>query len=273
MSWAEMKIDDVTWACVDVETTGLEVEEGHRVCEVAAVRGTIAGPVEEFSALVNPGRPIDPQAAQVSGISDSAVADAPLFTDVAAEAHAFLSGAVLVAHNARFDAGFLEPEFARAGLALPTAPIVDTTIIAGAVLGLQRRSLGAVAGMLRLPDKPTHRALNDALTTRGVLMTGLKRLGERRITTLGEVMDALAPPDPPNLPLLGSPLGILRDALREGLDVRISYEGARGTTPRTVRPIRVETKGPNLVLDAYCRKRSAPRTFRLDRIASADIVT
>ena len=273
LPWPDLPIAEATWVCVDVETTGLEVGEGHRVCEVAAVKGAMEGAADELSSLVNPERPLDPGAARVSGLSDVALAGAPPFSGIAADVHAFLSNAVIVAHNAPFDVGFLEAEFARCGLRLPQAPILDTTVVAQAVLGLPMRNLAGVSRALGLASQPTHRALDDARATREVLLHGLRRLAGRGVATVGDVIESLLPAIPPNLPLADDPLPAIRAALMAGRDLRLTYLG--GTTPgeRLIRPIRLEERAGAFMLSAWCRDRQAPRTFRLDRIASAQLTS
>lgn len=269
VGWAERGIAEVPWVCVDVETTGLKVEEGHRVCEIAAVKAEMGGDVTEFTSLVNPGMSIPAEAAAVSGISDEAVADAPAFADIAAAAHGILSEAVIVAHNAPFDAGFLQTEFEIAGLGLPAAPIIDTTTVAQAVLGLPVRNLPGVARALGLETQPTHRALDDARATREVLVHGLRRLMRSGARTVGDVVEALLPPAPADASLLDDPVATVREALKNGADIRITYAGSGGASDRVVRPIRLEAYRRRLLLAAYCRERRAPRTFRLDRISCA----
>ena len=271
IDWPDLPIEEAVWVCADCETTGLEVGEGHRVCELAAVKGTVAGPVCEFSSLVNPERSLDPSAARVSGLSDAELARAPAFRDIAAEAHAFLHDAVIVAHNAPFDVGFLESEFARVGLRLPQAPIIDTTVIAQSVLGLPMRNLAGVSQALGLVFQPTHRALDDARATREVLLHGLRRLISEGARCVGDVVEALTPRMAPTLPLSDDPLPTVREALKRGADLRITYLGRSGQGDRTVRPIRLEEKG-GLLLAAFCRERLAPRVFRVDRIASAELL-
>jgi DNA polymerase-3 subunit epsilon len=269
LSWPDVSIAEAVWVCVDVETTGLEVGEGHRVCEVGAVKGRLEGAVEEFASLVDPRRPLDPGAARVSGLSEADLADAPLFREIATSALGFLSGGVLVAHNAPFDAGFLESELHREGLRLPQVPIVDTTVIAQTVLGLPVRNLAGVSQALGLASQPTHRGLGDARAAREVLLRGLRRLAEWGAATVGEVIDALLPAIPSGLPLADDPLPALRAALKTGCDLQITYLGRKSQGERLVRPIRLEEKAGAFLLEAWCRERQAPRTFRLDRIAMA----
>lgn len=267
--WPDLPIAEAMWVCVDVETTGLEVGEGHRICEVGVVKGRLEGAVDEYSSLVNPQRPLDPGAARVSGLSEAELAAAPPFGTIAAELHAFLQGAVLVAHNAPFDVGFLESEFGRAGLRLPQAPVVDTTVVAQRVLGLPVRNLAAVSQALGLASQPTHRALDDVRATREALRHGLRRLIDRGAVTVGDVTEALLPAIPPGLPLADDPLPALRAALKTGSDLRITYLGGTSPGERLIRPIRLEEKAGAFMLSAWCRERQAPRSFRLDRIASA----
>lgn len=272
MNWTELGIREAVWVSVDVETTGLEVASGHRVCEVAAVRGAIGEAPVELDTLINPGRAIPTDAVAVSGITDAHVAEAPPFAAVAPRILDVLSGAVIVAHNAPFDVGFLEVEFGLLGLKLPTAPVIDTTVVAQVVFRLPVRNLAAVAHALGTPHRPRHRAIDDARTTRDVLVAGIRKLAGQGVRTVGELVDALMPPGPFDIPLTGSPLPALRDALRNGGDVSLTYEGREGLSERTVRPIRLETRDRHLVLAAFCRTRQAPRTFRVDRIVRASVV-
>lgn len=103
------------FAVLDVETTGLEVGEGHRICEVAVVRmrgdGTV---VDEYSTLVNPGRPIHND--HFHHITAAQAANAPTFADIAGDLVAYLSDAVVVAHNLPFEEKFLEAEFKALGM-------------------------------------------------------------------------------------------------------------------------------------------------------------
>ena len=103
---------------IDCETTGLSPAQGHRMVSFAAIAlprpgtGTPSG----LHLAFNPERRCDPQAARVHGLSDAFLREQPTFATHAAAIREFLTGALLVAHNASFDAGFLEHELARAGL-------------------------------------------------------------------------------------------------------------------------------------------------------------
>src|SRR5688572_22660956 len=99
----EKALADVPVVVLDTETTGLYPGLGHRVVEIAAVRLENWQVVAEVNHFVQPGRSIDPQASQVSGIRDADLLQASSFTAIAGELTALLDGALVVAHNAQFD--------------------------------------------------------------------------------------------------------------------------------------------------------------------------
>ena len=111
-----MELHTLPYVVVDVETTGGQPSGGDRVTEVAAVHVDGAQVTLAFQSLVNPLRPIPWQITRLTGIDDAMVRAAPTFRDIAGEFAAHLVGRVFVAHNARFDYGFLRREFDRAGL-------------------------------------------------------------------------------------------------------------------------------------------------------------
>ena len=96
---------------LDTETTGLEVEQGHRVIEIGAVLLNDRKKSEEhFHSYLNPERLIDEEATKVHGISNQDLEDKPLFQEIAEEFLEFIQGSTLVIHNANFDVGFLNNE-------------------------------------------------------------------------------------------------------------------------------------------------------------------
>jgi len=110
-------------AFVDLETTGATAT-ADRITEVGIVAVDETG-VHEWSSLVNPGTRISEFIERLTGISNAMVATAPRFEDLAAEIAARLEGRLFIAHNARFDYGFLKNEFCRTGLRFQ-APLLCT---------------------------------------------------------------------------------------------------------------------------------------------------
>ena len=148
-------------ACVDVETTGGH-PAWHRITEIAIV-GMRAGGIEwEWSQLVNPGCRIPPSIQQLTGISDEMVADAPPFAAIADEVQSRLAGRRFVAHNARFDYGFVRTELRRLGRPF-AAPLACTVRLSRELYPEQpRHNLDAIIARHGLECASRHRALPDA---------------------------------------------------------------------------------------------------------------
>ena len=149
------------FAVVDVETTGL-YPSTDRVVEVAVVQ--LNGDAEvtaEFCTLINPRRDVGPT--RLHGITAADVTNAPIFAAAAATLWELLSGRVLVAHNARFDARFLDAEFTRCGTRLPPPPLMCTMQLASHYLrGLPARTLTACCDIAGIRLDQHHSALHDA---------------------------------------------------------------------------------------------------------------
>jgi hypothetical protein len=131
-----------TYIALDLETTGLDLEND-AIIEIGAVRFDEGGTVlETYETLVNPGRPLPPVVADLTGISEREVASAPPVYLIASQLQAFLGDAPLVGHNViGFDSVFL----ARAGI-ITSPDLYDTQYIASLLLpGLPEYSLGALA--------------------------------------------------------------------------------------------------------------------------------
>lgn len=150
------------FAAVDLETTGLFPEYHHRVVEIAIVRCFPDGKItREFSTLVNPERDIG--ATHIHGISASDVAHAPSFRDIAGDVYDLLADSVFIAHNARFDIGFLNAEFGRLGVALPPIPSVCTLSLASSsFLNATSRSLSSCCKACGINHSGAHTAIGDA---------------------------------------------------------------------------------------------------------------
>ena len=190
----DVELHTLPYVVVDVETTGGSPGGHDRVTEVAAV--SVEGDRTElaFHSLVNPGRPIPWQITRLTGIDDAMVRDAPTFHDIAGEFAAHLAGKVFVAHNARFDFGFLSAEFARVA-PVPLGDLllgqVCTVRLARRLLShLPRRNLDAVCDYYGVTIADRHRASGDALATAEVLR-GLLRDASRRGVHTWDDLDQL----------------------------------------------------------------------------------
>jgi len=118
-------LTNVTFVAFDTETTGLSVEQG-RLVEIAAVKFHLDRVLERQSWLINPGIPIPEAARRVNNITDAMVSNSPPVAAVLPQFVRFAEGCVLLAHNARFDRGFVAAEAKRNSVAVPTGPLFDS---------------------------------------------------------------------------------------------------------------------------------------------------
>ncbi|MGH3981348.1 MAG: exonuclease domain-containing protein [Pseudonocardiaceae bacterium] len=157
----------VDFVVVDVETTGFD-PVSQRVIEVAAVRIRDGKVIDEFATLVNPGRQV--RNTEHHGITTADVDGAPTWAQVAPTLLSYLSGTVMVCHNAVFDHAFLSQEFRRVGIDIGAIPTLCTLLAARSQLDLWGYRLRSVAGRVTgiWPDFE-HTALDDARTTAQLL--------------------------------------------------------------------------------------------------------
>lgn len=194
---ADEPLRRMSFVVVDVETTGGRPNGGDRVTEFAAVvvrEGTIA---ERYETLLNPERPIPPWISQLTNISWDMVRDAPRFPDVCHEILRVMDGHVFVAHNARFDWGFVSMEVERATGRLLEGRQLCTVRLARRLLPqLRRRSLDYVADHYAVEIGARHRAMGDALATAHVLLGLLRDAESRGCITWGDLQGLLTAPAP-----------------------------------------------------------------------------
>ena len=191
-------LPEVTFVVVDLETTrGSPLTDS--ITEIGAVRVRGGEVLGEFQTLVDPGREIPPYVSVLTGITSMMVASAPRIGAVLPHFLEFARGAVLVAHNAPFDLGFLRAACAASGLAWPAAASVDTAVLARRLLTrdeVPNCKLGTLAPFFSASTTPTHRALDDARATVDVLHGLLERLGPLGVTSLEELTGLTRQVDP-----------------------------------------------------------------------------
>jgi DNA polymerase-3 subunit epsilon len=164
-----LKLGTTPFAVIDVETTGFSPRLHDRVVELAVLRLSPDGSLEdEYATLLNPGR--DVGATHVHGISAADVRDAPTFAEVVGDVAVRLRGAVLVGHNVRFDLGFLAAECGKAGFPLPPMPALCTLRLAYLLApGLASRKLSDCCSSVGITLDTAHSGLGDARATAQLL--------------------------------------------------------------------------------------------------------
>jgi DNA polymerase III subunit epsilon len=177
---AVMELDAAMFAVLDVETTGLSAEQGDRVCEIGAIKLRAGKEIERYHSLIHPGIPIPEEARRIHRISDEMLKEAPPFATVARPLREFLAGTVMIAQNARFDLGFINAEFVRAGHGKLAIPVVDTIALARRVRpGLSGYSLDRLAHHFQITVDGRHRSIGDCEVTVRVFLECLRTLRQK----------------------------------------------------------------------------------------------
>jgi DNA polymerase-3 subunit epsilon len=163
-------------ACVDLETTGARPTHD-RVTEIGVVLVDDGEVVEEWSTLVDPQMPIPINIQQLTGIDDDMVARAPLFADVADILLEKIEGRVLVAHNARFDVGFLRNELKRTGVSFRPTTVCTVKLSRKLYPEHRRHNLDILMQRHQLDCDARHRALGDAQVLPALISSMTAELG------------------------------------------------------------------------------------------------
>ena len=191
---AREPLEQATYVVVDLETTGLRPGAA-AICEIGAVRVRGLELAETFETLVNPRRPLPAPIAALTGIEPAALRGAPPAELAVRRFLDFAGDAVLVAHNARFDVGFLDVEVERLTGRRLAAPVVDTVWLARRLLEgrIARVGLASLAQFFGTSVRPCHRALADAQATAEILVALLGLAQERGACTVAELVELSAP--------------------------------------------------------------------------------
>jgi DNA polymerase-3 subunit epsilon len=191
-----MSLDDlgtplhqVTFCVVDIETTGGVAADGG-ITEIGAVKLRGGEELGRFQTLVNPGLPIPPQIIVLTGITEAMVAPAPRVGPVLSSLLEFVGDAVIVGHNVRYDLGFLNAALVAHGQTPFTNRSVDTYALAKRLVRdeVPNCKLGTLSRAFRLPHRPTHRALDDALATGHLLHVLLERAAGLGVLGLDDLL-------------------------------------------------------------------------------------
>jgi DNA polymerase III epsilon subunit family exonuclease len=183
---------DARFVVFDLETTGLAAASA-RICEIGAVRINGLELAARFETLVAPGTLLPTRINRLTGLSDQALRRAPPIKTALRRFSAFAGDAVLVAHNARFDVGFVNRELQRLTGKRLSATVIDTVPLARSLLHgrVERMNLASLAFFFGVSNEPCHRALPDALATAEVFVRLIGLAQERGASTVAE-LEALA---------------------------------------------------------------------------------
>ncbi len=241
--------------------------------ELGAVRAVDGEIVGRFESLVRPQVPIAPEAAEVHGLEDPDVADAAPADEVLARFLDWLGEDWMAAHDAPRDARVLAFELTRAGLPLPTAPMLDTLRLARKLIPeAPDHRLETLCDVLALEADAHHRALPDAVWAFKVLEACAERLdgettAERLLATAARVPVTIAGHAPEGPTRVKPSWRPLVGTCGDGHALTLLYgSGEEPPVELPVVPRLLYTAQKKGYLEAECLSTGLLKTYRLDRI-------
>jgi DNA polymerase-3 subunit epsilon len=235
-----VNLREVTFVVLDLETTGGAPEAGG-IVEVAAVKVRGGERLGELSTLVDPAARLPAFVSALTGLTPRMVDGQPPIAVVLPSLLEFLGDAVLVAHNAPYDAGFLKAACAEYGYDWPAPVVLDTAALARRVLladEVRDRRLATLAAHFDTTVRPTHRALDDARATVEVLHALIARLGSYGVHTLRDAVEFVKAVSPVQRRKRGLADGLPHAPgvyLFRGVDGKVLYVGTSGDLATRVR--------------------------------------
>lgn len=254
---------------IDTETTGLYTAAGDRICEIGLI--AVDSRLEilaQYDSLINPQRPISPEAYRVNRITQADLEGAPLFADLVSRLSDFVSDGIIVGHNVGFDFEFLKNEFNLSGANFDPHALLDTRIMAKALIPSPSYGLSILMRRfgIRIPNR--HRAMGDCQATFKLFVRLFRLFEEKKGGDLSKLIEEYAIRPCEDEFVLPS---WLEKALESGLEVKIEYrDRANQRSVRIIKPQRVFSAHGRNYLEAFCMSRMAKRTFLLDRIKMVD---
>lgn len=180
---------EAEYVVFDIETTGLSIIN-NKIIELAGVKMRDEKVVDRFASFVNPHERIPYNIQQLTNINDDMVRDAPDLVDVLPKFREFVGDAVLVAHNAKFDIGFIQANLKSLGQPAMNNPVLDTLELARLLFpSMKNHRLNTLADKFKVTLESHHRAVDDAEATGYVLFHLIKEAENQRITNLDRLND------------------------------------------------------------------------------------
>jgi DNA polymerase-3 subunit epsilon len=186
------KLAELTYTVFDLETTGLNPNEGDEIISIGAVR-IVNGRLlqnERFEQLVDPRRSIPWTSVKIHGIHPEMLQGRPTVDEVLPMLHDFAKDTILVAHNAAFDMRFLQLKEQQTGVRFRN-PVLDTLLLSAVVHpSHEDHNLESIAKRLGVRILARHTALGDAIATGEMFLKFLPLLSQQQILTLQEALAA-----------------------------------------------------------------------------------
>lgn len=189
MNSRDIDLKQATYVIFDVETTGLSVIN-NRIIELAGVKMQDGKEIDRFATFINPHEKIPYNIQQLTNITDDMVVGAPDIEEELPKFVEFIGDSVLVAHNARFDMGFLQANLKRMGLPDVTNSVLDTLELARFLFpSMKNHRLNTLSDKFKVGLDNHHRAIDDSIALGFVLYHLINEANDRQITSLAKLND------------------------------------------------------------------------------------
>ena len=183
----DKKIDEEEFVVFDIETTGLN-SHTNEIIEIGAVKIKAGRIVDRYSQLINPGRPIPYHITEITSITDEQVANEPKIDEVIGKFVDFVGDAVLVAHNAPFDMGFIKRDVKKYLNIDLQSSVIDTLQMARDLFpDLKKYGLGDLNKTLGLALEKHHRAVDDSQATANMFIIFLDKYKEKGLEYMKDI--------------------------------------------------------------------------------------
>ncbi|WP_338945422.1 PolC-type DNA polymerase III [Fusobacterium canifelinum] len=183
----DKKIDEEEFVVFDIETTGLN-SHTNEIIEIGAVKIKAGRIVDRYSQLINPGRPIPYHITEITSITDEQVANEPKIDEVIGKFVDFVGDAVLVAHNAPFDMGFIKRDIKKYLNIDLECSVIDTLQMARDLFpDLKKYGLGDLNKTLGLALEKHHRAVDDSQATANMFIIFLDKYKEKGLEYMKDI--------------------------------------------------------------------------------------
>lgn len=181
------KLEDEVFCIVDIETNGSSVQKGFQIIELGAVKYQNGQIIDKFDTLVY-AKDIVPYIQEVTNITPDMLEDAPVIESVLKEFKIFLEDSVFVAHDIKFDYGFISDSFEKYDLGKLQNRKLCTIDLARRTIEAEKYGLKSLKEVLNIEVEYHHRAYYDALTTTHIFKESLSKLNKNKVLTTEDLI-------------------------------------------------------------------------------------
>ncbi len=269
-----LSLSEYTYVAFDTETSGA-YPVGHDVVEFGAIKWFKGQEIGRQQWLFKPREPMTDFIIGIHGISNEMVANAPLISEHIVEIRDFFKDAVVMAHHAPFDLGFMAIEFEKAGLSLPSEPALCTSLLSRKwIHGVENHRLQTLVKALGIDGGQAHRAYDDAKACLQVGLACFEKMGPS-MTLAGAIKSQMKPmwwKDFSLNQILSENIRNIKEAILLKKNVDLLYEGgSRKGEVRKVKPIGIVRNPDGDYLYADCLTENTPKRYYLSRVSEAQI--